>query len=318
MDNWRPTATVAIQRSRADMLVKIRKFFADRQVMEVETPLLSLTAASEPHLQSIPVNQVYLRDNRLFYLQSSPEYAMKKLLASGSGCIYQICKAFRQDERSSRHNPEFTMLEWYRSGFDEQQLMDEVVSLVKLVTGRDKIARYSYRELFRHHLALDPHSCETEELLQQASGLLDINGQDFSRDDLLQLLLAEIIEPAMNNDCIVYDFPHSMAALSVVEPDSLGTPVARRFELFLDRMEIANGYRELTNAAEQKRRFDADNRLRDSRNQPAMPLDQGLLAAMTAGIPECAGVAIGLDRLLMVAVGAKHIDEVLGFGLVKP
>lgn len=298
---------------RARVLAEIREFFRQRQVLEVETPLLCPTTATDPHLDSISVAGVSNRDRRDFYLQTSPEFAMKKLLASGSGCIYQVCKAFRRDERSRRHNPEFTMLEWYRVGLDDHQLMDEVEELVTSITGRPAPERISYRQLFQRQLGLDPHRCSDAELECLAGQRLDFDASGYSRDDFLQLLLAEVIEPAMTGDCFVYDFPASMAALARVTRDRHGTPIARRFELFMAGMEVANGYWELTDAAEQRRRFQADLAQRHRLQREVLPVDAELLSALESGFPDCAGVALGLDRLLMVVAGAGAIDEVLSW-----
>ncbi|MEZ5489788.1 MAG: EF-P lysine aminoacylase EpmA [Gammaproteobacteria bacterium] len=298
---------------RAGVLAEIREFFRQRQVLEVETPLLCPTTATDPHLDSISVAGVSNRDRRNFYLQTSPEFAMKKLLAGGSGCIYQVCKAFRRDERSRRHNPEFTMLEWYRLGLDDHQLMDEVEQLVTSLTGRPAPERISYRQLFLRQLGLDPHHCSDAELENLARQRLDFNASGYSRDDFLQLLLAEVIEPAMTGDCFVYDFPASMAALARVTPDPHGTPIARRFELFMGGMELANGYWELTDAAEQRRRFQADLAQRRQLQREEVPVDGELLSALESGLPDCAGVALGLDRLLMVVAGVGAIDEVLSW-----
>ncbi len=238
---------------------------------------------------------------------------MKKLLAAGSGSIFQVCKAFRLEERSRRHNPEFTMLEWYRTGFDDRQLMDEVAELVGTVTGRPAPIRLSYRELFLQHLDLDPHACGTSDLLDAARRQLEFDAAGYSRDDLLHLLLAQVLEPAMAEDCFVYDFPASLAALARITTDRRGTPVARRFELFMDGMEIANGYWELTDPEEQRRRFVRDLEQRRRLQRKELPLDQELLEALESGLPDCAGVALGLDRLLMLVVGADSLEEVLSF-----
>jgi lysyl-tRNA synthetase class 2 len=315
MANWQPSASIPNLRLRAEILAAIRKFFAIRDVLEVETPLLGGTTATDPHLESIRVKQVFSSDEQEFFLQTSPEFAMKKLLAAGSGSIYQLCKAFRQDERSKRHNPEFTMLEWYRIGFNEHQLMDEVEELVATVTGRQIQLRISYRQLFQQHLAIDPHSCSDSELLVVAKQHRAFNESGYRRDELLHLLLAEVIEPAMEQDCFVYDFPANQAALATVETDESGMKVARRFELFMSGMEIANGYLELVDGSEQQRRFNQDNQQRKGMGRAELPIDHDLLAAIKHGLPVCSGVAIGVDRLVMLALNAGSIDEVISFPL---
>jgi len=315
----RPSESPAVMlQARADLLAAVRDFFRQRQVMEVETPLLGATTATDPHLDSIAVDDVFMQDSRRFFLQTSPEFAMKKLLAAGSGSIYQVCKAFRRDERGRRHHPEFTMLEWYRTGFDEQQLMDEVAELVSGITGRPAPRRTTYRQLFQQTLELDPHDCSDETLTQEAHRHIDFDSRGYSRDELLHLLLAEVVEPALVDDCFVYDFPTCLAALARIAPDISGVPVARRFELFMDGMEIANGYWELTDAAEQRRRFEADLDQRARLGRESLPLDEELVAALERGLPDCAGVALGLDRLLMIVSGARQIDDVLVGPLSTP
>lgn len=315
MADWQPSATLPVLQLRARVLAQVREFFRQRQVLEVETPLLWPTTATDLHIDSIRVTDGVDPEVGSLFLQTSPEFAMKKLLAAGSGSIFQLGKAFRRGERSRRHHPEFTLLEWYRVGFDDHRLMDEISELVGSLTGRPAPLRLSYRELFEQHLALDPHSCAFEELLAVARQHVDFQSAGYSRDDLLHLLLAEVIEPAMTSDYFIYDFPVSMAALARIVPDSRGVPVAKRFELFLAGMEIANGYWELTDAAEQRGRFLADLDQRRALGRDPLPVDEQLLAALQAGLPDCAGVALGLDRLLMVMRGAASIDEVLAFTL---
>lgn len=312
MANGKPSASIDTLQRRGEILSQIRQFFSERGVLEVETPLICPTTATDPHLESIKVVQVFAKDSRDYFLQTSPEFAMKKLLAAGSGSIYQLCKAFRQGERSQRHNPEFTMLEWYRVDFDEHQLIDEVEKLVNTITGRKAISRISYRDLFLQHLNLDPHSCSDEALRQQAKKQIEFNESLYTRDHLLHLLLAEVIEPAME-DAFVYDFPACLSALAIVEPDEHGIEVAKRFELFINGMEIANGYKELIDPIEQRQRFEQDNQTRRDMNLPELPIDQALIEALENGLPTCAGVALGIDRLVMLALGANSIDEVIGF-----
>ena len=317
MTFWQPTTSLQTLRERGALLAEVREFFRQRQVLEVDTPLLCPTTATDPHLQSMEVPGVFSGTVSRHFLQTSPEFAMKRLLAAGSGSIYQIGKAFRQDERSRRHNPEFTMLEWYRVGFDDRALMDEVAELVQQVTGCAAPRRISYREVFRQQLGLDPHTCEDRALRQAATERIAFDPEGFSRDDLLQLLLAQVIEPGLVAPCFVYDFPASMAALARVQNDPDGVAVGKRFELFIQGMEIANGYHELTDPAEQRRRFEDDNRQRRSLGRPELPIDENLLAALAHGLPSCAGVALGLDRLLMVRLGLGDIRDVIAFPLER-
>ena len=317
MADWRPSATIDKLRLRAEVLSTIRQFFRERGVLEVETPLLALTTATDPHLESLSVTGLGAGDQREFFLQTSPEFAMKKLLAAGSGSIYQLCKAFRQDETSRRHNPEFTMLEWYRVGYDEHQLMDEVAELVNSVTGRAVAERITYRELFQRHLGIDPHQCETSQLLAVAQARVNFDDSGFQRDDLLHLLLAQVIEPSLAGDCFVYDFPACLSALAANDQDSQGQRIARRFELFMDGMEIANGYFELRDADEQRARFQQDIDQRCQMQRRALPVDEALIDALAHGLPCCSGVALGVDRLVMLASGAVTIDQVIAFSQHK-
>ena len=347
---FEPSAALQTLRMRATLLAGIRSFFAERQVLEVETPLLARTTATDPHLQSMQVDAVQaLRpssqaasssnssnssssdqssqnesnqdhpnaiDSELappWFLQTSPEFAMKRLLAVGSGAIFQLCKAFRQDEISKRHNPEFTLLEWYRPGFDEWQLMDELEQLMNSLFDIGQIKRLSYRELFKQTLQIDPHSVNITQLQSLCQQHINLNSDDYSRDDYLHLLLSHVVEPAMQGNYFVYNFPASQAALARIEPDDQGVKVARRFELFCSGMEIANGYFELCDAQEQRRRFQADNAMRRDMDLPEYPLDEKLIAALEHGLPDCAGVAVGVDRLLMLVSGLPDIAQVISF-----
>lgn len=313
---WQPDAALDTLRLRAQMLARVRGFFADRGVLEVDTPLMCQATGTDPHLEALALE---LAPGDWRYLQTSPEFAMKRLLAAGSGPIYQLCKAFRRDESGQRHNPEFTMLEWYRPGFDDQQLMDEVAALMavclpaSMLAGEADITRICYRDLFLQVLALDPFAASDDQLLSCARRHTDVTGLVLSRDDLLNLLMALVIEPQLQAPVFVVDFPASQAALAQITRDPQGSPVARRFELFVAGMELANGYLELTDSAEQARRFSADNCQREAAGLPVRAVDARLLAALTHGLPACAGVALGFDRLVMLAAGAAHIREVLSF-----
>lgn len=313
---WQPDAALATLRLRAQLLARVRGFFAGRGVLEVETPLMCQATGTDPHLDALAL-ELAPADWR--YLQTSPEFAMKRLLAAGSGPIYQLCKAFRRDESGQRHNPEFTMLEWYRPGFDDRQLMDEVAALLAECLPDASpmpdpgIARISYRDLFLQWLALDPFAASDDELLICARRHTDVAGMTMSRDDTLNLLMALVIEPQLQAPLFVVDFPASQAALAQLARDSHGNLVARRFELFVAGMELANGYLELTDSAEQARRFAADNQQRQAAGLPVCAVDARLLAALEQGLPACAGVALGFDRLVMLAADAGHIREVLSF-----
>ena len=299
---------------RASVLAEIRRFFAEREVMEVETPLLGTSTVTDVHLQSFEVRPHDISEPPLF-LQTSPEYAMKRLLAAGSGPIYQIAKAFRSGERSRLHNPEFTLIEWYRPGFSLTDLMDEVEQFITRLLCRKKIPKYTYGELFRKNLNLDPYTITLQELHQCSDELIDVRGADLDTTDYLQLLMEQKIEPRLPDCCFVIEYPKAQAALSAVAPNAEGVPVAQRFELYVDGMELANGYFELTDAVEQRSRFEGDLARRRQLGLPTVPVDEELLAAMEAGLPSCAGVALGLDRLLMVLGQNRDICDVISYPL---
>lgn len=304
-----PQTTSTILRARAELLHSLRMFFAGREVMEVETPVLASTTVTDPHIESLlvtnPVNPT------IGYLQTSPEYAMKRLLCSGSGPIFQICKAFRGDEAGRLHRSEFTLLEWYRPGFSLDELMDEVTELLQEVLKLMTVDRISYYQLFQDYLGIDPHRIELNALREFTCSRIDITGSKLDRTDYLQLLLAHEIEPRMPAALFVYDFPVEQAALARVERDDNDYQVACRFELFVGGMELANGYQELIDAVEQRARFERDIERRQDLGRPLYPIDEDLLAALDCGMPECAGVALGLDRLLMLKTGADSIEEVM-------
>ncbi len=314
-DLWRPNAPIDNLRARARVLANIRHFFAEREVLEVETPVLSKCAVSDPFIDSLEVSfgfQPGIEDERL-YLQTSPEYAMKRLLAAGSGDIYQMAKVFRNGESGRRHNPEFTMLEWYRLGFDDRQLMAEVAALVTAVVPELKVRYLSYAELFEQELGLDPHRETLEQLQRVCRAHVDAPFDDDDRDTWLNLLMSHVLEPRLNGAVFIHSYPASMAALAQVRQDEQGRSVAARFELFVDGVELANGYHELTDAAEQARRLAADQQQRATLGLPQRPLDTRLVQALEAGLPECAGVALGVDRLVMLALGVDSLDQGVSF-----
>ena len=331
-ETWRPAARLECLRLRAAVLAEIRAFFRARGVWEVETPLLYSASASDPHLASL--HAAYHGPGappggRRLWLQTSPELAMKRLLAAGSGPVYQICKAFRDGESGPLHNPEFTLLEWYRPGMDHHALMDEVVALLEHLfsaLGQElgPCQRLSYAEAFRRHAGIDPHRADAAQLracfLDQA-GDIAAGVDPADGDAWLDLILTHLVEPhlGLEGPSFLYDYPASQAALARIRPgDQPGEPpVAERFELYLEGMEIANGYHELTSPREQRLRWERDRRRRRRLGLPDVPPDRHLLAALSHGLPECAGVALGVDRLLMVLSGAEHIDEVLAFPLSR-
>lgn len=311
MTHWKPSASLQNLKARAELLATVRAFFAEREVLEVDTPSLSHYGITDRYMRSM-IAQVSSQEQGI--LQTSPEYAMKRLLAAGSGSIYQICKAFRQDEVGSRHNPEFTMLEWYRLDFDHLQLMDEVYELVSKVLGPKQRQDLSYQQSFIEFLGIDPLSINDEELEQFARSNLGLLPDELERDDYLSLLFEDKIEPQLGlNDsvCFIYDYPASQAALArISETDSR---VAHRFELYIEGIELANGFYELADCDQQLKRFEADNRWRAQNNLPEMAIDQHFIEALEHGFPECSGVALGLDRLLMIKLATNNISDVIAF-----
>ncbi len=305
---------------------RLRCFFARKGVLEVETPLLSAAGTTDPQIHSFETRYAGpgVARGRPLYLATSPEFAMKRLLAAGSGPIFQICKAFRQGEAGRLHNPEFTLLEWYRPGFDHFQLMDEVEALVtELAAGRlpaETAERMTYAELFWRHFGLEPHTASAETLARCAAdfpALAGISGLD--RDGWLDLLMSHVIQPCLGQESLtfVYHYPASQAALARISQSTADSPaVAERFELFYQGVELANGFHELTDAGEQRARFELDLRRRRARNLPAVPVDERLLAALEE-IPPCAGVALGLDRLLLVFNGLTRLSDVIAFPFVR-
>ncbi len=314
---WCPGASLQVLRARARLLRQLRSYFEQAGVLEVETPACSSAANSDPNIESFRCSAPGLDSTAERYLHTSPEFPMKRLLAAGSGPIYQICKVFRGGEMGRRHNPEFTLLEWYRPGFDHLRLMDEVAELVNRVLPQPlPVARYSYAGLFQERLGVDIDSADPQRLRacaidQGVSGVehLELGGVD----PWLDLLMSHCIEPGLGQGelSFVTDYPASQAALARL---SQGEPRrAQRFELYLQGMELANGFHELTAATEQRQRFEQDLALRRERGLPVHPLDEPFLAALEAGLPDCAGVALGVDRLLMLITGCEHIGQVLAF-----
>ncbi len=316
MNEWRPSADITALGRRAQLLSEIRHFFAARGVLEVDTPLLASAPVTDPNIEAITAQSP--SGEGQMYLQTSPEFAMKRLLAAGSGPIYQICKAFRRGERGRRHNPEFTMLEWYRPGMSLDALIDEVVAVITLASGSVDVALLTYQKVFELHCHLNPHTASLAELKVCARRHLDLGFDSDDRDLWLQLLMSSVVEPALDpaQISIVYDFPETQAALAKIAVNGDGHPVARRFEAFFAGMELANGYDELRDANELVRRIGDDHRRRGLSGQDLPPIDRYLLKAMPC-LPECTGVAIGFDRLVMIACKAERIDQVIAFPLER-
>ncbi|KAB0285774.1 elongation factor P--(R)-beta-lysine ligase [Vibrio fortis] len=315
--NWQPAAPIKQLKQRALLIRQIRDFFFERDVMEVDTPAMSHATVTDVHLHTFQTEFVgpgYAGGQKLFFM-TSPEFHMKRLLAAGSGCIYQIAKAFRNEENGRYHNPEFMMLEWYRVGFDHHKLMDEMDDLLQLVLKSDKAERMTYQNAFLNVLGVCPLEGSMEELKACAGtlGLSDIADPEEDRDTLLQLLFSIGVEPKIGQTvpAFVYDFPASQAALAKINPQD--NRVADRFEVYFKGIELANGFHELDNPQEQLQRFEEDNQKRIEMGLEPQPIDHHLIEALKAGLPSCAGVALGIDRLIMLAMGHDHIDEVTAF-----
>lgn len=312
---WQPTATVENLRLRAQLIQKIRNFFQARNILEVETPQLAQYGVTDPYMPLIQADNPLDKSHDQWFLQSSPEYAMKRLLSADSGSIFQICKAYRHGEVSRRHNPEFSMLEWYRIGFDDQQLMQEINDLLKELFNVDCIQK-TYGEVFQDYLNINPYHASINELINCCKQHLDFQMSSDNRDDWLNLLIAEVIEPQLPKEtpCFITNYPASQAALAkIAYCKNFNTPVAKRFELFWQGIELANGYHELTDYHELKQRLEQEEKTRTHLGHNKSKTDTYLIAAQQHGLPECAGVALGLDRLIMIACNAKSINEVISF-----
>ena len=315
---WRPSATLQTLRARAELLARIRTFFAARGVLEVDTPVLSAHGTVDVHIDSLRT-----ADGR--WLHTSPEFAMKRLLCAGSGPIWQLCRVFRAGDLGRHHNPEFTMLEWYRPGFDHHRLMDEMVELLTTigVAPAGTVERISYRDVWREVAGVDPLTADVAALgraLSRARGHVappPADAQSFDRDAWLDFGMAFVVGPELGHKSpvFVYDFPASQAALARVRPGkSAADPaVAERFELFWKGQELANGFHELGDAAEQRARFEADRarRLQEGRETPSY--DAHLVEALAHGLPACAGVAVGIDRMLMLLLGLPELSAAMAF-----
>ncbi|PCJ32634.1 MAG: EF-P lysine aminoacylase GenX [Gammaproteobacteria bacterium] len=318
--SWQPSADITLLKRRAQYLADVRLFFAQRDTWEVETPILSQAAPTAPYLDSFSCDYQAIGSEQKsrYYLQTSPEFTMKRLLAAGSGSIYQIARVFRNGEQGRLHSPEFTMLEWYRPKLTLIQLMNEVEMLVEQVFNFQGMAKFSYRSLFQSYLDINVFTCSDEQLkicgLKQIPSLAD--DFDTDRDSWLELLMSYVIEPKLaqlNTLVFVYDFPASQAQLAKIVDDGDGYQVADRFELYIEGIELANGYNELLDADELRQRFDQGNQQRRQQGKTEIPIDENLLAAMSSGLPICSGVAIGLDRLIMLAMKKNSIAEVQSF-----
>jgi len=308
---------------RAQVNAVIRAFFATRNVLEVETPILSRAGNTDPNIASFSLHfggHVDAGPARR-WLRTSPEFPLKRLLAAGVGDCYELGRVFRDGEAGGRHNPEFTMLEWYRIGWDHQRLIDECVELLQevltLVDRQSSSRRVAYRDLYRQRLDLDPMTAGDDEL-RNALGDIRIDPEGLNRDDWLDLLMTHRLQPTFARDELlaVYDYPASQCALARLRSDG-DTTVAERFELYLGPLELANGYHELADAAEQRARFVRDGEVRRGRGVETPAMDEALLSALENGFPDCAGVALGVDRLLMAMLDTPRIADVLAFDFAR-
>lgn len=319
--SWQPSAPIANLLKRAAIIAEIRRFFADRGVLEVETPAMSQATVTDIHL--VPFETRFVgpgaADGMTLYLMTSPEYHMKRLLSAGSGPIYQMGKSFRNEEAGRHHNPEFTMLEWYRPRYDMYRLMNEVDDLLQQVLDCETAETLSYQQAFTRHLDVDPLSADKAQLREAAAklDLSNIADTEEDRDTLLQLLFVMGVEPHIGRDkpTFVYHFPATQASLAEISTED--HRVAERFEVYYKGVELANGFRELTDGREQQQRFEQDNRKRAARGLLVQPIDHNLLGALQHGMPECSGVALGVDRLIMIALGADSLSEVLAFPVMR-
>ncbi|HEY0506325.1 MAG TPA: EF-P lysine aminoacylase EpmA [Lysobacter sp.] len=321
-DDWQPTATFDALRLRARLNALLRAFFAQRGVTEVETPVMSVAGNTDPNIASFHLEFGGRTDGapRTRWLRTSPEYPLKRLLTAGFGDCYELGRVFRDGEAGGRHNPEFTMLEWYRLGWDHLRLAGETAELVQaalaLVGRSATLSRVSYHDLYRQRLGVDPATA-SDDALRAALGDVVIDPAGLTRDDWLDLLMTHRLQPGFAPDQLlaVVDYPASQCALARVRDGAV--PVAERFELYLGPLELANGYHELADAREQGERFDRDLATRRERGDPAPPRDERLLQALAAGFPACAGVALGVDRLLMAMLGTARIADVLAFDFAR-
>ena len=323
--SWQPNLSWQNSQKRAQILQQIRQFFSDRNVVEVETPALSLGTVTDVHLDAFSTRYNFINDSDLnqstqLYLQTSPEFHMKRLLASGYGCIFQIAKAFRHEQAGRFHNPEFTLLEWYRLGFDHFDLMNEVAELLKIVLDCSEPLSITYQTLFIEQLGIDPLVANREQLL----ALITKQGKlsqwlinEPNNDILLQFIFSEIIEPNIGIDapCFVYNFPKSQASLAKLCPDD--KRVAQRFECYYQGVELVNGFNELSDANEQLKRFQQDNVTRIKCGFIGKPIEKHFISALVEGLSQCSGVALGIDRLVMLALKAQHIEQVISFPIER-
>ncbi|MDO6426147.1 elongation factor P--(R)-beta-lysine ligase [Thalassotalea sp. 1_MG-2023] len=313
---FEPTLTWQNAKKRAEVIHQIRSFFYQKGVVEVETPLLSQGTVTDRYMEAFSTQPNGTAPSPTYYLQTSPEFAMKRLLSAGYKDIYQLCKAFRDEEQGRYHNPEFTILEWYRVGIDHRELMKEVDALLMSVLACKSSEIITYRNIFINELAIDPLLASVEQLkhlLYEKGVEGDWIVNEVDKDILLQVLFSECIEKNIGQDkpCIVYEFPASQASLAKICQEN--PKVSERFEVYFKGIELANGFHELRDATEQLARFERDNIHRVNEGKEAKPIDKRFIQALESGLPSCSGVALGIDRLLMIALGLNHIEQSICF-----
>lgn len=315
---WETGMSWQVAQEKAKLLNKIRLFFEHRSIVEVETPLLSQGTVTDVHLEAFLCRYNFLmKGSKDYYLQTSPEFAMKRLLASGYGSIYQICKAFRHEEHGRQHNPEFSIIEWYRIDFDHHDLMREIEELLIELLSCTHVEKITYQAAFIQYVGIDPLTVTKSSCISliKQNEIFDSWLADEDLDTLLQYIFSQLIEPKIGivTPCFVYSFPSSQSSLAKLNDKD--PRVANRFECYYQGIELLNGFEELTDADQQYQRFVKDNEQRLIRGLPTMPIDTNFISALQHGMPACAGVALGFDRLLMLITNAKHIDEVLAFNI---
>lgn len=315
-NDWRPVASRQALEARAELNASIRAFFTERKVLEVETPILAQAGVTDVHLVNVAtqIQGLGQADPRTYYLQTSPEYAMKRLLAANIGDCFQLARVVRNEEVSRRHNIEFTLLEWYRLGFDDTALMDELEALLQHLLGTERAQRLTYQNAFLQIMNVDPLSCSAEALAKRLrSHGIDADVVAGDKQALLHLAMSTVVEPSLpaNVPTFITHFPAEQAALARLSEND--PRVAHRFELFYRGLELANGFWELSDPEQQRLRFLADNRERKRLGLPEVSIDERFLSALASGLPDCAGVAVGVDRLLMIQQNVDDIKQVLNF-----
>ena len=308
--DWHPSAALSTLMTRAECYRKIRQFFFANKILEVDTPILGMAATVDPFIDSLRTTV----NGERRYLQTSPEFYLKRLLAAYKRDVFTLGKVFRQGEKGQRHHPEFTMLEWYRIGWHEHQLMGELYTLLQLFFPSLEVSKFSYKDVFTRYLNIDPHQASVGVLSRLATSFVDIELSTDDRSLWLDVLMTHCIEPKLPKHLVfIYDYPQSQAALAELGENEQGQTIARRFEAYLNGIELANGYFELNDPLEQKERFEQDQQYRQENNLPYLPYDHHLIDALISGMPICSGVALGVDRLLMILCGEECIEQVLSY-----